>query len=71
MFMDDGSRIVYRLSGTGTEGATLRVYLERYLPPDAAHQGTGPELTAELGRAAAQLARIRELAGVSAPAGVI
>ncbi len=26
----DGSRIVYRLSGTGTEGATLRVYLERY-----------------------------------------
>jgi phosphoglucomutase len=28
----DGSRIVYRLSGTGTEGATLRVYLERYAP---------------------------------------
>ena len=27
-----GSRIVYRLSGTGTEGATLRVYLERYEP---------------------------------------
>ncbi len=26
----DGSRIVYRLSGTGTEGATLRVYLEAY-----------------------------------------
>ena len=28
----DGSRIVIRLSGTGTEGATLRVYLERYTP---------------------------------------
>jgi len=27
---DDGSRIVFRLSGTGTEGATLRVYIERY-----------------------------------------
>ncbi len=27
---DDGSRIVFRLSGTGTEGATLRLYLERY-----------------------------------------
>ena len=26
----DGSRVVYRLSGTGTEGATLRVYIERY-----------------------------------------
>jgi phosphoglucomutase len=31
----DGSRIVLRLSGTGTEGATLRLYLERYVPgPD-------------------------------------
>ncbi|SFF50919.1 phosphoglucomutase [Duganella sp. CF458] len=30
IMMTDGSRIVYRLSGTGTEGATLRVYLERY-----------------------------------------
>jgi phosphoglucomutase len=28
--MDDGSRIVFRLSGTGTEGATIRLYLERY-----------------------------------------
>jgi len=28
-----GSRIVYRLSGTGTVGATLRVYMERYEPP--------------------------------------
>ncbi len=30
VLFDDGTRIVYRLSGTGTEGATLRVYLERY-----------------------------------------
>jgi len=30
VFFDDGSRIVLRLSGTGTEGATLRLYLERY-----------------------------------------
>ena len=34
----DGSRIVFRLSGTGTEGATLRVYLERY-EADAAKHG--------------------------------
>jgi phosphoglucomutase len=33
----DGSRIVYRLSGTGTAGATLRVYIERY-EPDSARQ---------------------------------
>lgn len=35
--MTDGSRIVYRLSGTGTEGATLRVYLERYEADPALH----------------------------------
>ena len=29
-FQGDGARIIYRLSGTGTEGATLRVYLEAY-----------------------------------------
>jgi phosphoglucomutase len=34
----DGSRIVYRLSGTGTAGATLRVYLEAY-EPDQGKQG--------------------------------
>ena len=71
VFLADGSRLVYRLSGTGTEGATLRIYLERYLPPGADHRGTGPELTAELGRAAADLAEIRALTGVEAPAGII
>jgi phosphoglucomutase len=30
LFLEDGSRIVFRLSGTGTEGATLRLYLERF-----------------------------------------
>ena len=35
--MKDGSRIVFRLSGTGTEGATLRVYLERYEADPAYH----------------------------------
>jgi phosphoglucomutase len=33
----DGSRIVLRLSGTGTVGATLRLYLERYVPADGDH----------------------------------
>ena len=35
--MTDGSRIVFRLSGTGTEGATLRLYLERYEADPAQH----------------------------------
>jgi phosphoglucomutase len=34
----DGSRIVIRLSGTGTVGATLRLYIERYVPPDGDHE---------------------------------
>ena len=46
VFFDDGSRIVLRLSGTGTEGATLRVYLERF-EADASRHGTG-----DAGRAA-------------------
>jgi phosphoglucomutase len=37
IMMTNGSRIVYRLSGTGTEGATLRVYLERYEADPAQH----------------------------------
>jgi phosphoglucomutase len=37
VLMADGSRIVYRLSGTGTAGATLRVYIERYEPDPARH----------------------------------
>jgi phosphoglucomutase len=33
----DGSRIIFRLSGTGTEGATLRIYLEQFEPDIARH----------------------------------
>lgn len=33
----DGSRIIYRLSGTGTKGATLRIYLESYEPDASKH----------------------------------
>jgi phosphoglucomutase len=43
---DDGSRIVYRLSGTGTAGATLRVYIERYEDnPDRHEVGTQEALS--------------------------
>ncbi|MCK0195540.1 alpha-D-glucose phosphate-specific phosphoglucomutase [Ancylobacter sp. 6x-1] len=37
VFFTDGSRIVYRLSGTGTAGATLRVYIERFEPDAGRH----------------------------------
>jgi len=38
----DGSRIVFRLSGTGTVGATLRIYIEKY-EPDASKQQQEPQ----------------------------
>jgi phosphoglucomutase len=31
----DGSRVVFRLSGTGSQGATVRMYVERYVAPEA------------------------------------
>lgn len=68
VFLADGSRLVYRLSGTGTEGATLRIYVERYLAPEADHAGSGAMLTMELGRAAAGLAGLDQLEDLDAPA---
>ncbi len=64
---EDGSRIVYRLSGTGTEGATLRVYLERY-EPDRKRQHDDPQQAlAELIEIAEQLAKIRHFTGREKP----
>jgi len=44
----DGSRVVFRLSGTGTAGATLRVYIERFEPDPARHDMPTAEMLAEL-----------------------
>jgi phosphoglucomutase len=63
----DGARIVYRLSGTGTEGATLRVYIERY-EPDAGAQDLDPQVAlADLIRAARDLAEIEARTGRTEP----
>jgi phosphoglucomutase len=63
----DGARIVFRLSGTGTEGATLRVYLERYEPDAAQHAIETQEALAGLIALADKLAGIRERTGREAP----
>jgi len=62
-----GSRIVFRLSGTGTEGATLRVYLERYEPVDGALDHETPDMLADLIAAADQIAGIERHSGRTAP----
>ncbi|HEY4069427.1 MAG TPA: alpha-D-glucose phosphate-specific phosphoglucomutase [Burkholderiaceae bacterium] len=63
----DGSRIVFRLSGTGTEGATLRVYLERYEPDPAKHAVETQQALAPLIALADQLAGIRTRTGRTQP----
>jgi phosphoglucomutase len=67
VFFDDDARIVYRLSGTGTEGATLRIYLERF-EPDAAKQDVDPQAAlASLIACADTLAAVRARTGRNAP----
>lgn len=63
----DGSRVVMRLSGTGTEGATLRVYLERFEPDPARHDLPVEEALAPVIAAAEEIALIREFTGRDAP----
>ena len=66
LFTDD-SRVVFRLSGTGTEGATLRVYLERFAGPDEAHDRAPDEVLAPVVASAEALAQIREHTGRDRP----
>ena len=63
----DGSRIVYRLSGTGTSGATLRVYIERYEPDPAKHDLETQDALADLIVLAESLAEIRRHTGRTQP----
>jgi len=67
VLFDDGTRIVYRLSGTGTSGATLRIYLERYV--DARQDVSAPleTMLAPVATRATTLARVAEFTGLQEP----
>ncbi len=67
VFFEGGSRIVFRLSGTGTEGATLRVYLERFEADAIGQAAPAQEALAGLIEVADQLAGIRQRTGRRAP----
>ena len=58
ILLEDGSRVVFRLSGTGTEGATMRVYLERYVADPAQHAVPTQEALAPLVALAEKVAQI-------------
>ena len=67
ILFDGGSRIVMRLSGTGTEGATLRLYLERYEPTGGTLDLDPQDALAPLICAAETLAKIRLYSGKTSP----
>jgi phosphoglucomutase len=58
--MEDGSRIVFRLSGTGTEGATLRIYLEAFEGDPARQRLDAQELLAALIGIADELSQLKQ-----------
>ncbi|MBF2714935.1 alpha-D-glucose phosphate-specific phosphoglucomutase [Agrobacterium vitis] len=67
VMFEGGSRVVFRLSGTGTSGATLRVYIERYEPNSSNHGIETQEALADLIVAAEDLAGIKARTGRDAP----
>ncbi len=63
----DGSRIVFRLSGTGTEGATVRIYLEAFEPDISKHHLDAQEALAEMIQIALQISQLKEKTGRDKP----
>jgi len=67
LLLDDGSRIILRLSGTGTKGATLRLYLERYVATGGNLNQDPQQALAGMIAAADALAGIRATTGMDVP----
>ena len=67
VLFEGGSRIVLRLSGTGTEGATMRLYLERYEPAGGTLDADTDTMLGDLVAAAESIAGIAARTGRSAP----
>ena len=67
ILFEGGSRVVLRLPGTGTSGATLRLYVERYEPDPDRHDIDTQEALADLIAAADDIAGIRSHTGRDAP----
>ena len=65
--LQDSSRVVFRLSGTGTEGATLRVYLERHEPDAKRHDIPAQDALQPLIDLAQAVAQITHHTGMSQP----
>ena len=67
LLFECGSRIVFRLSGTGTEGATIRIYLEAFEPNIANHHLDAQDALADMIELALQLSQLKEKTGRKQP----
>ena len=67
ILFSDGSRIVFRLSGTGTEGATLRIYLEAFEPNVANHHLDAQVALAEMIPIALEISQLKQRTGRDKP----
>ena len=67
ILFEGGSRVVFRLSGTGTSGATLRVYIERYEPDASRHDIETQVALADLIAVADEIAGIKARTGREKP----
>jgi phosphoglucomutase len=67
ILLEGGGRVIFRLSGTGTEGATIRMYVESYEPDPARHRADSQTALAPLIDVALQLSELRERTGYVAP----
>ena len=67
VLFEDGSRIIFRLSGTGTSGATIRIYLESYEKDIAQHGLDAQVALADMIQAANSISKLLELTGRDKP----
>ncbi len=67
IFFENEARLVFRLSGTGTVGATLRVYIEHYEPDPAKHDMPVQKALEPLIKAADMIAEIKKRTGRTGP----
>ena len=67
VYFESGSRIVFRLSGTGTVGATVRLYVERYEAKDGDHSYDLADATENLANIANQLTNLKATLGRDVP----
>lgn len=67
VLFEGGSRVVFRLSGTGTSGATIRLYVERYEPDASRHAIETQEALADLIAVADEISELKKRSGRDAP----